>query len=155
MQEKHNSSALAMELRLSCTNPSIWYVVTKNAYFVFILSCLLSKNTISNETKPATSHHLNQWWLVYLHIYASHSLNDLTMVMIMACCLIISWTNINSLWPNDAIWGHRSASTLSQVMACCLTAPSHHLDQCWLIIRKIQLHSSDGNFTRDTSVIND
>ena len=24
MQERRNSSALAMELRLSCTNPSIW-----------------------------------------------------------------------------------------------------------------------------------
>ena len=25
VQERHNSSALAMELRLSSTNPSIWY----------------------------------------------------------------------------------------------------------------------------------
>ena len=62
---------------------------------------------------------------------------------------------INSLWPNNAIWWHRSGSTLAQVMACCLTAPSHYLNQCWLIITKIHLHSSDGNFTRDTSVIND
>ena len=60
-----------------------------------------------------------------------------------------------SLWPSDAIWRQRSGSTLAQVMACCLTAPSHYLNQCWLIISKIQLHSSDGNFTRDTSVIND
>ena len=30
---------------------------------------------------------------------------------------------INSLWP-----------TLVQVMACCLTAPSHNLNQCWLIM---------------------
>ena len=32
-------------------------------------------------------------------------------------------------------WGlvwHRSESTLAQVMACCLTAPSHYLNQCWL-----------------------
>ena len=61
----------------------------------------------------------------------------------------------NSLWPNDAIWWQRSGSTLVQVMACWLTAPSHYLNQCWLIISKIQLPSSDGNFTRDTSVIND
>ena len=26
VQERRNSSALAMELRLSCTNPSIWYI---------------------------------------------------------------------------------------------------------------------------------
>ena len=62
---------------------------------------------------------------------------------------------LNSLRPSDAIWWHRSGSTLAQEMACCLTAPSHYLNQCWLVIRKIQLHSCDGNFTRDTSVIND
>ena len=39
---------------------------------------------------------------------------------------------LNSLWPSDYIWRHRSWSTLSQVIACCLTAPSHFLKQCWL-----------------------
>ena len=43
----------------------------------------------------------------------------------------------NSLRPSDAIWRPRSGSTLAQVMACCLTAPSHYLNQCWLIIRKV------------------
>ena len=47
----------------------------------------------------------------------------------------------NSLWPGDAIWRHRSGSTLSQVMACCLTAPSHYLNQCWLIICEVLWHS--------------
>ena len=42
---------------------------------------------------------------------------------------------INSLWSNDAIWRHRSGSTLAPAMACCLTAPSHYLNQCWLIIQ--------------------
>ena len=42
--------------------------------------------------------------------------------------------NITSLWPSDAIWRHRSESTLGQVMAYCLTTPSHYLNQCWLII---------------------
>ena len=56
--------------------------------------------------------------------------------------LKIRWSGnhviLNSLWPNDAIWRHGSASTLAQVMACCLMAPSHYLNQCWLIISKIQ-----------------
>ena len=33
----------------------------------------------------------------------------------------------NSLWPSDAIWRPGSRSTLVQVIACCLTAPSHYL----------------------------
>ena len=39
---------------------------------------------------------------------------------------------LNSLGPSDAIWHQRSSSTLVQVMACCLMAPSHY--QCLLII---------------------
>ena len=48
---------------------------------------------------------------------------------------------VNSLWPSDVIWPQGSRSTLAQVMACCLMAPSHYLNQCWLIIRKLQWHS--------------
>ena len=33
--------------------------------------------------------------------------------------------------------------TLVQAMACCLTATSHCLNQCWLIISKVLWHSSD------------
>ena len=41
---------------------------------------------------------------------------------------------VNSLWSSDVIWWHKYGSTLSvQVMACCLTAPSHFPNQCWLI----------------------
>ena len=56
----------------------------------------------------------------------------------------------NSLWHSDAIWWHRSRSTLVQLMACCLTAPSHYLNQCWLIIIKVQWCSSEGNFAWDS-----
>ena len=58
--------------------------------------------------------------------------------------------DVNSLWPSDATWQQRSGSTLAQVMACCLTAPSHYLHQCWLFISKVQWHSSLCNFTSDT-----
>ena len=52
---------------------------------------------------------------------------------------------LKSLWPTDTIWRHKSGSTLAQVMACCLTAPSHYLNQCWLIISKVQWHPSESN----------
>ena len=62
------------------------------------------------------------------------------------------WVNI--LWPSDTIWQQEFGSTLVHVMACCLTAPSHYLSQCWLIISKVQWHSCEGNFARDTSASN-
>ena len=61
---------------------------------------------------------------------------------------------INSLWPNDAIWRYRSRSTLAHVMACCLTAPSHYLNQCWLILSKNQWHSAEGNLIKNSSPFN-
>ena len=39
-----------------------------------------------------------------------------------------------SHWPSDAIWRWRSWSTLVQVMACCLTAPSHYLNHFFFTI---------------------
>ena len=48
----------------------------------------------------------------------------------------------------------RPGSTLAHVTACCLTAPSHYRDQCWLVISMVQWHSSKGNVTQDASVIN-
>ena len=64
------------------------------------------------------------------------------------------WDTVNSLWPNDVIWRHRSGSTLAQVMAWCLTAPSHYLNQSWLIIIDVQWHLSEGNFMRYALAIN-
>ena len=52
----------------------------------------------------------------------------------------VSWWPVNSLWPSGATWWHRSGSTLAQEMACCLTTPSHYLNQCWLIINGILWH---------------
>ena len=60
------------------------------------------------------------------------------------CC----WPGaVNSFWPSDTIWCHRSGSTLAQVMAWCLTAASHYLNQYWLIISEVLWHSPKNNFT--------
>ena len=56
---------------------------------------------------------------------------------------------LNSLWPSDAIWRHWTWSTLVQVMAWCLMAPSHYLNQCWLIISEVLWHSPERNFTEN------
>ena len=64
------------------------------------------------------------------------------------------WKRTNSLWHSDAIWRHRTGSTLTQVMACFLLAPSHNLNQCWLIISEVQWQSPEANSTRNSSAIN-
>ena len=64
--------------------------------------------------------------------------------------LRVHWAN--SLWPNDAIWHHRIGSKLAQVMVCCLTAPSHCMNQCWRLISEVLWHSPENNFTSCTKV---
>ena len=54
---------------------------------------------------------------------------------------------INSSWPSDAIWQYESGSTLAQVMACCLMAPSHCLNQCQFLISEALWHSTESNVT--------
>ena len=54
---------------------------------------------------------------------------------------------MNSIWfeslgPIDAIWQHRSGSPLAQIMACYRQA-----GQCSLMISKVSVNSSEGNYT--------
>ena len=56
--------------------------------------------------------------------------------------------SLNSLWPCDTIRQQGTESTLAQVMACCLKAPSNYLNLCWLIISKVPWHSSEGIIMR-------
>ena len=62
------------------------------------------------------------------------------------------WRDSNVLF-SEVICQRRSGSTSAQVMACCLTVPSHHLNQYWLIIKTVLWHLSVANFTKDTSAV--
>ena len=73
-------------------------------------------------------------------------------LMLMKCLQFVGmhrYTLINSLRPSDIIWWQGSRSILAQVMACCLRAPSHYLNQCWLMISEVLWHSPDSNFTEN------
>ena len=104
----------------------------------------------------APSHYLNQCWLIIKGVLWHSPESNFTVSVqaivlglwgwksyfkIIVTTLIGQW--VNSLWPSDAVWQQRPGSTLAQVMACCLTAPSHYLNQCWLIISKVFWHSSE------------
>ena len=67
------------------------------------------------------------WWI-------SGAWQSLMTIHVITVSVSLIYLQFNSLRPSDAIWWQRSGSTLAQVMACCLTAPSHYLNQCWLII---------------------
>ena len=53
----------------------------------------------------------------------------------------------NSLWPSEALSQNSSVSSLAQVLAWCLMAQSHFLNQSWLTTNEILWYSPEGNFT--------
>ena len=61
---------------------------------------------------------------------------------------------ISPLTHCGSLWQHRSGSTLPQVIVCCLLAPSHYLNQCWLVISEIKWQSPEDDYTKDSSDIN-
>ena len=60
----------------------------------------------------------------------------------------------NTLWPDDAIRRHRYWLASTQVMACCLMAPNHYLNQCCLTISEVPWQPPESNVTINTSAIN-
>ena len=90
-------------------------------------------------------------WRYHVHLSDMESL--VTRGNSISNILLCNQHCINLLWLSDPIWRLESGSTLVQVMACCLTAPSHYLNQCWHI-SKVQRHSSECNFRRDALTIN-
>ena len=59
--------------------------------------------------------------------------------------------NVSIWWRHHVV--NIYGSTLAQAMAWCraipsLTAPSHYLNQCWLIAKCVLWHSSEKRFTR-------
>ena len=89
-------------------------------------------------------HQLTGYWPQSRNILSAAS-EELRWWFSLMWCQVI----INSLWHSDAIWHHRYGSTLVQVMDCCLTAPSHYLNQWWCIIAGVWWHSPEGNIVRN------
>ena len=107
---------------------SVIMTVVKSCYLTWLLigwqhNCQLIRSPI---TKQSLVHSDFKCLILLEMLYCNFTANGL-----------------NSLGPSDAIWRWRSWSTLVQLMACCLTAPSHYLNQCWLIISQVLWHSSE------------
>ena len=77
-------------------------------------------------------------WTVYILRIQNYCFCHLFLEFEISFCL--TWY-LNSLGPSDAIWRHRSGSTLTHVLACCLTAPSHYLTNVDLsLVRSSGIH---------------
>ena len=67
--------------------------------------------------------------------------------------MIFFWLSSVVYSTSYATLRHWSGSILAQVMACCLTASSHYVNQCWLFINDFSWHSYKGDFTTNSQNI--
>ena len=77
----------------------------------------------------------------------AHTQNDPCGIDLVILALpSFSIRTVYSILPSDTIRQHRSGWTLVQVMARCLTAPSHYLNQCWILMSAVLLHLQESYF---------
>ena len=137
VQERRNSSALAMELCLSSTNPWIyskdfilWYLHDlyhmKFVHWLQQIASLLHVVVATTGLLVLQCSFINSLapgrfeWKFSLVIF---KLNLAIDGLGISCEIALRWLSLK-LTDDE--------STLAQVMAWCLMAPSHHLSQCWL-----------------------
>ena len=108
-----------------------------------------------NGLVPSDTKQLPEPMLTYHQSHESNSTKMLVKLMIGILLKLHIWCEshipkgqwVYSLRPSDALWWHRSGSTWAQIMAWCLVAPSHYLNQCWLLINEVLWHSPESDFT--------
>ena len=142
MQQKRNSIAYKLELCLYWTNPSRWYNVQANKSTTH-KAWNVGLTSIQQDWRRSNNFSDLDWKMIYKYTHTWHSpqttkphsdiiTQNIDSSNTQSHSFFASTDRIilNSLRPSDAIWRHRSGSTLAQVMVCCLTAPSHYLNQC-------------------------
>ena len=121
---------------------SLWaLVLDRAALSVWVITMMVSVAQSPTDTQLMGS------WHASVTLTGSHHSELLPQVEILSS--YHQWW-ITSLWPSDAIWQHRSRSTLAQVMVCYMTKPlpesmltSHQ--QCYVAFISEQFHSECSN----------
>ena len=144
-------------------NMAYWYISLAQWYSSYLMLKDLNGAPFLciNVACLVPSHYLNQYWFIVNWILRNKLCEILiriqtfplkTMYLKMAsakwhpfCLGLYVLTHCGLVTPYGTM---RTRSVLAQVMAYCLTAPSHYLNQCWLIIGEVPWHSSQGIILR-------
>ena len=139
-------------------NQPLWYAKTATLGFYprFSFPTLVK---VMAWCLPSPSHYLNQYWLIISNVmWYSHEDSFTGNIQDIYPWYDLKITNMRpQTHLQGTVWRHRTGSTPTQAMACCLMAPSHYLNQRWLIISDVLWHSPEddliGNTYRQTSNI--
>ena len=128
---------------VSRNNPECKCIISSNEFRTWRLNiCHLMMIINKIYYKPQSLHHFN-FEIQHLGIYGEIVILNFIVPVVHADGIMAPFAcyGTQAVFRSThcgpvIIWQHRAGSTLVQVMACCLTAPSHDLNQCWLIIHQ-------------------
>ena len=112
-----------------------WNLIPPRLHLMMFLFCLFTHvffSKICSRTKINRLYTvlLQRWYISFIKIQnRSYLIESVKIYMCLNKTNTFKW-----LAASDVIRRHRIWSTLFQVMACWLTAPSHYPNQYWLII---------------------
>ena len=108
------------------------YKLPLKCYVLILIPMVYSQGTISSYnmnplhifySTPSLIWYIEHyWWCVWRHIYQANNNRKR-----------------QELRHSVTIWGQRSGSPLTQVMAWCLAASSYKIKQCWLFIKCVHM----------------
>ena len=124
-------------------SPDIWILVI--LVQAMMACCLLTPSHYLNQCCPGDVRNMSMKLIQNVKIVFQENIYQCVICKMWSICFWLQY--VNSVWPSDTIWWYRSGSTLSLVMACCLTTPSHYLNQCCLIINETLWYLAEGKFT--------
>ena len=100
--------------------------------------CILIKFSLKYVRKGSIDNNLPLVQIMAWRRSGDKPLSEPVMIILPTHICVTRPQWVNTLWPSDDIWRQRSGLTLVQLMVCYLTAPSHYLKKCWLIISKVK-----------------
>ena len=81
-------------------------------------------NKIMNRSQPINT--TIEWGNFRYYGNFGHHFVSFQFVLVLRY-MVFRYVLVNTLWPSDSAWRHKTRSTVVQVMACYLMAPSHNL----------------------------
>ena len=128
------------------------YVIISTFILSFFRILHVFVNNVENSSHELSSHLRHSLVIMKCRWPVIHQLNAMSELSVKYTMQTL-WV-IYPLWPSDAIWRQWTGSTLVQVMAYCLMAPSHCPNQCWIIIKGVLWHRPESNFSRSAYELN-
>ena len=117
----------------------------------FVYYCANNLYDFKTQLHQGKCEHVH-YWMTTITIAFECFVRISTLSIVHIWCLPYTFTGLNSPPPSPsaACMCQWTGSVLVQIMACRLLAPSHYLNQCWVIVNWTIRNKLQWNFNQNT-----